>query len=523
MTNTINGTVASQYTYTNDLLGRRTAIGKSGSMMAAEETQPYGYNVRDELISGQAKTYAYDDIGNRTIAEGKTYAANNLNQYTAIDDFTPQYDDDGNQTLIKTETGVWSVVYNAENRPVRWTQGDTVITMAFDRMGRRVDYRETRAGQVVTHFRFVYDNFLCVQRLNAANGNAVRTEFMWDPTEPIATRPLVMRAKNWGLNLFYTHDGNKNVSEVFYHTHDGNKNVSEVFYHALQNGIAAHYDYAPFGAVTRTAHATRVTNRDIFSENPFRFSSEYHDAPLDLVYYNYRHYNPKDGRWLGRDFVFQLNPYEYQGSPSQSDFLGLTSCCTICVYSAIKLTTNLRGPLDIGDGFSGHTWFTIEDNKNGDKSSKDGKPSKSIEFSFGPVPTGNSTKELINGVEGGDWDVGEYKDQTKYALNKRCWTADRETCCALKQEVSDFKENPEEFSAFNYCTSKAIEILRHHNIPVPDGKGEIEIPYFFNISAPNPRDLYIQLGNLPEGLPHISNNNHSTDSPSTGSKKGGSK
>ena len=54
------------------------------------------------------------------------------------------------------------------------------------------------------------------------SGNAVRTEFVWDPTEPIATRPLAMRAKNWGLNLFYTHDGNKNVSEVFYH--------------ALQNG-----------------------------------------------------------------------------------------------------------------------------------------------------------------------------------------------------------------------------------------------------------------------------------------------
>ena len=109
--------------------------------------------------------------------------------------------------------------------------------------------------------------------MNVANGNAVRTEFVWDPTEPIATRPLVMRAKNWGLNLFYTHDGNKNVSEVFYY--------------APQNGIAAHYDYAPFGAVTRTARATRVTNRDLLSENPFRFSSEYHDAPTFLVYYNY--------------------------------------------------------------------------------------------------------------------------------------------------------------------------------------------------------------------------------------------
>ena len=110
----------------------------------------YGYNVRDELISADDLSYAYDDIGvhaptsvsevgNRTTAEGKTYTANNLNQYTAIDDFTPQYDDDGNQTLIKTETGIWSVVYNAENRPIRWQSGDTVITMSFDRMGRRVE------------------------------------------------------------------------------------------------------------------------------------------------------------------------------------------------------------------------------------------------------------------------------------------------------------------------------------------------------------------------------------------------
>ena len=48
-------------------------------------------------------------------------------------------DADGNQTPIKTETGIWSVLYNAENRPIRWQSGDTVITMSFDRMGRRVE------------------------------------------------------------------------------------------------------------------------------------------------------------------------------------------------------------------------------------------------------------------------------------------------------------------------------------------------------------------------------------------------
>ena len=66
----------STYVYANDLLGRRTS----------KNDEQYGYNVRDELISGQGLTYAYDDIGiyaptsvsevgNRTAAEGRTYAA----------------------------------------------------------------------------------------------------------------------------------------------------------------------------------------------------------------------------------------------------------------------------------------------------------------------------------------------------------------------------------------------------------------------------------------------------------------
>ena len=39
-----------------------------------------------------------------TTAEGKTYTANSLNQYTTIDDFTPQYDADGNQIQIRSSS-----------------------------------------------------------------------------------------------------------------------------------------------------------------------------------------------------------------------------------------------------------------------------------------------------------------------------------------------------------------------------------------------------------------------------------
>ena len=307
--NHINGGVISQYDYVNDVAGRRTAITRSGSMMSETRTDYYGYNDRSELVSGTKDTsatnlteyaYQYDDIGNRLssldIGTNRTYTANALNQYTSIsnlfdsaslrEEFIPQFDDDGNQTLIQTQTGIWFVTYNGENRPVLWECGSTNITMKFDRMGRRVEYVETLSGVTNTHHRFVYDGYLCIQRLNAASNNSIDLVFGWDPSEPVATRPLVLQ-KYGQYNLFYTHDDNKNVSEL-------------VFFQQA-NGIAAHYEYAPFGAVTATSRRTPVTAYDFSEYNPFRFSSEYADDKLKLVYYNYRHYIPSISRWTVRD------------------------------------------------------------------------------------------------------------------------------------------------------------------------------------------------------------------------------
>ena len=135
--------VISQYDYTYDAAGRRVTITRSGSAMSETRTDEYGYNIRGELISAAKNAeaakvieyqYAYDDIGNRLISldlgTNRTYTANNLNQYTQIsnlcdsaslrEEFIPQFDDDGNQTLIKTATGIWQVQYNGENRPIRW-------------------------------------------------------------------------------------------------------------------------------------------------------------------------------------------------------------------------------------------------------------------------------------------------------------------------------------------------------------------------------------------------------------------
>ena len=326
--NTVNGNVISQYDYTNDALGRRSSMTKSGSMMANfanVETLNYGYNARSELTGAVSSAdpaynyaYAFDNIGNRATASAAgtqtNYATNALNQYSAVDDSVPAYDADGNVISLKTATGTWQITYNGAGRPVTWVKSTgEKIFMMYDSLGRRFEKRVLNAaGTRILRERYVYAGYNCVQILNGDDGNAVEKEFVWDPTEPTGTRPLTWYFLKRGLNLFYAHDGNKNVSDVFFL--------------ATQNGIAAHYEYAPFGGITYTSKNTPYTI-DLIAANPFRFSSEFYDPELDLIYYNYRHYSPSLGRWLSRDPIEEqggLNLYAFckNNGISSFDYLG---------------------------------------------------------------------------------------------------------------------------------------------------------------------------------------------------------
>ena len=316
--------IISQYDYTYDAAGRRIQIARSGSAMSETRTDVYGYNARSELVSGAKMggpssltaeyAYQYDDIGNRLtsldLGTNRTYTANNLNQYTLVgrgdptapqEEFVPQFDLDGNQTLVKTATGIWSVTYNGENRPVFWTciqsnnsnnTNNQTISMSYDRMGRRV----TKNAQ-----RFVYDGYLQIANFDSSATNSQLTThnsqlFIWDPTEPVATRPLA-----WGQG---EGSGTLNFepSTLNFYTHDGNKNVSECF--AANGDALAHYEYAPFGATIMRCGSSA-------SANPWRFSSEYAENDMAMVSYNYRHYDILMGRWI------QIDPasgpmYNYQ-------------------------------------------------------------------------------------------------------------------------------------------------------------------------------------------------------------------
>lgn len=145
----------------------------------------------------------------------------------------------------------------------------------------------------------------------------------------MATRPLVWR--HGGGTRYYTHDGNKNVSEVV----------------DAGNAIAAHYAYTPFGAVREQSGA-------LSDVNLFRFSCEYADCETATVYYNYRHYEPKQSKWMSRDQVEPKSDYFFvnNNSITRFDLLGLDGKDSLKKNDCIYHVYVAHGKNDLG----GNLW-----------------------------------------------------------------------------------------------------------------------------------------------------------------------
>lgn len=308
-------TLVAQRTYTYDILGR--PITRNTARQGKVVNDTFIHTTRSELASANVNsvdyTYNYDNIGNRTytikessnIVNSTEYSANELNQYTAITEngapaFAPQFDIDGNQILIQTETGIWTTNYNAENRPVSFTKSEsnTVVECAYDSQGRRSYKKVITNGTVTLHQRYIYRGYLQIACIDLTRSHHPAIWFItWDPTQNLGTRPLAIQKD--GTWYTYGFDITKNVSEIF-----------------SSNGyISTIYSYTPYGSVFATGSVSQ----------PIQWSSEIYDSDLNLTYYNYRYYNPLDGRWINRDYLSYTNMYTYaaQNPLLMVDVLGL--------------------------------------------------------------------------------------------------------------------------------------------------------------------------------------------------------
>ena len=306
-----NGESAGRHEYDYDALGRPIQRRDSWDVATPATTRNFTHNSRSELVEdrisrGRSFIYSYDNIGNRKtvreLEEEVSYDANCLNQYAEIagreEHFTPVYDADGNQTRIRTSTGIWEISYDANDRPIVFTSQDgrTTITCGYDYRGRRFEKKATVNGAVSSHCWFLYRDYLQVAELDLTHPEPLLVKsYLWDPTEPMATRILMMTC--WQEN------GMK-VKEHLYFMYDALKNVTSIF--DGQQKQQARYEYAPFGSPI-------TEEGDMARENKFRFSCEFSDDELGLVYYNYRHLNPADGRWINRDPIQEQSEWNLYG------------------------------------------------------------------------------------------------------------------------------------------------------------------------------------------------------------------
>jgi len=161
-------------------------------------------------------------------------------------------------------------------------------------------------GTVVSYERYLYRGYLQLAALDMLDNRNVLRTLLWDPLEPVATRPLALMQ----------------AASLYCYGWDFNKNVTEVF--DREGAVAATYDYSPYGIVGSTGNLAQ----------PVQWSSEMNDEELALVYYNYRYYNPADGRWINKDPLKEENFLEIYLKSELKNRIFLLNY-PICMFFAI--------------------------------------------------------------------------------------------------------------------------------------------------------------------------------------------
>lgn len=463
--------------YSYDILGRPVTKKDYFNAPAPDLTHTYAYDDRNELVSdamsrGGTYSYSYDNIGNRkTSLEGTdslptAYVANRVNQYTDITEgeevpFVPNYDADGNQTKLRTATGEWETSYNALNQAVSFIQGDRRIECVYDYLNRRVEKSVYEGESLMSRKRFIYHGYLQIAELDATEvlesvEPVLRKTYLWDPLEPVATRILVM-------GVF---DETGAYVEDLYYTHDALKNTTALF--GIKAGRRALYEYGPYGsAVKMEGNAAEL--------NPFRFSSEYADDELGLVYYNYRYYNPQNGRWISRDPAdeqsgWNLYIFVKNNTCLYSDTLGLsedseTECCKdgvkyskiaddagreCCEYEIQEIFILVK-PCSYWSGNVGHAWV------------------KTPNMQRGLYP--GSWHRGALGVGAGEIRDDASNEKHAYSGNSYAYKACPESVSKVEEQIREDEKNVPQYSLYNSgarnCCGWSCEIVEGAGFVAP--------------------------------------------------------
>jgi len=364
ITNFFNGASVSSLAYAHDIAGRVTNRN-DGAFCYNERSE-----VTNAVLGADNYAYGYDAIGNRVWSAANTltnsYAANSLNQYTAV---TPSvavaYDADGNMTRL----GDWRHTWDAENRLVQSqpyglaTNGAVMVDNRYDHRHRRCSktvrrlsgrgagypFDPSQAGtwDVVETRTFIYDGW------NLVRETVSRTDGVTDVFDYF-----------WGLDISGTLQGAGGVGGLlavrvnnawFFPLYDANGNVT--VYVDGSGTVRAHYEYSPFGEIIEQSGDLANTFTHRFSTKPF-------DAETGLLYYDYRYYNPGLGRLISRPMTdettvagYVRNLYNFTEKEFQHLYIGFDTLELLPGTPLASVGCNITGS-------DGEPMFNSENNDN---------------------------------------------------------------------------------------------------------------------------------------------------------------
>jgi RHS repeat-associated protein len=313
--NQSNATIVKRYNYRYDKAGNRTSEQVDNSinsfvhnnvnqLTSQSEGGPYKLKgTMDEfsaVIASSETTITSDTAtvdtnnvfeasvkvipGSNVVDIAATDYSGNNNQKTIKYQFTVSagenktltYDNNGNTLSVTSSSPTVTYDWDAADRLVKITKGDTITEFVYDGLSRRV--AEKLNGSVIKRWLWC-NKELCEER-DATGGTVTKRFFQ---------------------------QGQQNGTTKYYYTRDHLGSIREM---VTSNGntIKARYDYDPYGR----RGANSITSNPV--EADFGFTGHYYHQATGLHLALYRAYDANLGRWLNRDPIGEtggLNLYEY--------------------------------------------------------------------------------------------------------------------------------------------------------------------------------------------------------------------
>jgi len=398
----------SRFDYTNDEIGRRIARVDSGEAFSETAFERYAYNDRSEVIgsqrfygsdiddlsrpvTGRTFGYGYDPIGNRVSSfedvGGErlttTYTANELNQYTAIQNASavPLRGDAKREAVVtvnddraERDNGTasftpWSYSLPSDDATAHYQNAD-ILAVAQNAAGEDVEQRKSglvfvpaeetfltydddgnmtfdgrfryswngenrmiRAEEVVaptnrapTVIAYAYDEQGRMVSKNIASTNTIARLLLWDGYNIVRETDNGVPTYNiWGLDLDGTLQGCGGVGGLLAVVRANGVFFSlydangNVSDYISNSGIFAAHFEYSSSGETLVAHGT---------EFPIRFSTKRYCPWTGVIEYLFRSYNSKTSRWMQRDQGNEESSHNLQSflnnnALARVDFLGL--------------------------------------------------------------------------------------------------------------------------------------------------------------------------------------------------------